>query len=586
MTLKLAAAMVVAGLIFCVDAMAAELFPRGVYWPQERVEWLAARAGQDVWTYTDRLLAELHDRQHCNFIWVVNIGTDDLKRLAAAGAAHGVQVAGTVEPVLWWRQHRTSEFAVKCARETADRLSRTDGLYAYVLIDEPRKWELSYLDEVRRELGLLDSTRPSLTVTMTIDTLAAIQGTGFPLITTDIYPFFSDGNPNGPNPAPASREYYRETAGFFAQQCAEVGKTFWVMPGAFAEIWGDWYYDKDMNVVVQPGAFVNWRMPTAGETRWQVWEGLASGAKGVIYFVLFPPGNDRTASSAPGPPAGDDSLRKVAETTPTGMPAALLNIDSTPTPQMTAMGEAFRDLERLAPVLQGLSRCDVQAVFAGEPFHCATFRDAKGSLYAIVVNDNTDQRVTGDVTVLPGIERVRDLRTGEELTLKAERKDALQRAVASLEPGGGTLLELVADPARRPLATAVEDFSVPVIAGEVSDARVIFAPLNYRIGWSHDLAQVDNSRPGTLTCEVSTLTGDPKAHRPSGPIYIVYRGRPGSGAVELSFSADGESFATAGANEFDAPIVLPPEARYLRFTIRGGAALSWFCAIATEAGRE
>ena len=72
------------------------------------------------------------------------------------------------------------------------------------------------------------------------------------------------------------------------------------MPGAFAEIWGDWYYDKDMNVVVQPGAFLNWRMPTAGETRWQVWEGLASGAKGVIYFVLFPPGNDRGASSAPG----------------------------------------------------------------------------------------------------------------------------------------------------------------------------------------------------------------------------------------------------------------------------------------------
>ena len=573
-----------AGLV-CGASARGELFPRGVYWPQERVAWMAVRAGQDAWTYTDRLLAELHDREHCNFIWVVNIGTEDLKRLAATGAAHGVEVAGTVEPVLWWREHRTSEFALKCARETVDRLSRTDGLYAYVLIDEPRTWELSYLDAVRRELGLLDSTRPSLMVTMNVDTLAAIDRTGFPIITTDVYPFFSDGSPSGPNPAPVSRTYYRETTGLFARQCAEVGKRFWVMPGAFAEIWGDWYYDKEMSVVAQPGAYMNWRMPTPGETRWQVWQGVAAGAKGVIFFVLFPPGNDRTASSAPGPPVGYDSFPKVAETTRTGEPAALLNIDSTPTAQMTAMGEAFADLERLAPVLQGLSGSNFAAVFGGEPFHCETFQDTKGNLYAIVVNDNTDQAVTGEITVLPGIERVRDLRADKELPLTAPRKDALQRAALSLAPGGGTLVELVAEPERRPLATAGEDFSAPLVIGSVRDARVVIAPRDYRIGWKRELTQTDEGKPGALTCEVSVLTGDPKAHRPSGPIYVIYRGRQGAGSVELGFSADGESFTTASVNEFDAPIALTPQAQYVRFTIRDGAGLSGFCAIATEAGR-
>jgi hypothetical protein len=583
MMMKVAAAAVLVSIVLCIEALGAELFPRGVYWPQERVAWLAAKAGQDAWTYSDRLLAELHDRQHCNLIWVVNIGTDDLKRLAAAGAAHGVAVAGTPEVVYWWRQHRTSEFAVRTAREIADRLSRAEGLCAYVLIDEPRTWELSYLDDIRRELGLLDSTRPGVTVTMTYDTLAAVHRTGFPIITTDVYPFFFEGNPNGPNPAPVSRAYYRQETETFARACAQAGKTFWVMPGAFAEIWGDWYYDKDMNVVAQPGAYINWRMPTPGETRWQVWQGLAAGAKGVIFFVLFPPGNDRTAETSPSPPARD-SFPRIAKATPTGQPAALLNIDSTPTAQMAAMGAAYADVERLAPVLQSLSRSNFPAVFAGGPLHCETFHDGKGNLYAIVVNDNTDQAVTGEITLLPGIERVRDLRAGRELPVAAPRKDSLQRATVSLEPGGGTLLQLAADPGRRPLATLTEDFSTPTLAGELQNARVVVEPRTYGAGWSHELAQTDEAKPGTLTCEVSTLTGDPKAHRPSGPIYIVYRGRQGAGSVELGFSADGESFANASVNEFETPIALTPQARHVRFTIRSGAALTGFCAIATEAG--
>lgn len=568
----------------CGNSYAAELFARGVYWPQERVAWLAARAGQEVWAYTDHLLGELHDRDHCNLIWAVNVSGGDLKRLAAAGAAHGVQVVGTPEPVIWWRQHRTPEFAVKCAQETATALSQTDGLYAYVLIDEPRPWELSYLDAIRRELAELDPTRPSLIVTMRPDTPAAIHRTGFPIITCDVYPFFFEGDPNGPNPAPASRRYYRETTESLGRQCVDAGKTFWVMPGAFSEIWGDWYYDDKMNVVAQPGAYLHWRMPTPGETRWQIWQGIAAGARGVVFFVLFPPGNDRTAQSAPTPPAGHP-YPKITQTVTTSEPAALLHVNSSPTPQMTAMGEAFADLERLAPVLQSLRPSGCPAAFAREPLRARTFSDAQGNLYAAVVNDNTDAPVSGPITILPGIERVRNLRANSDIPLTPADRFGLQLATVTLEAGGGTLLQLVAEPARRPLATAQEDFSAPVLCGSVHDARV--RVLQSGTGWQHEVVQSDDADPpaaGTLTCDVSVLTGDPQAGRPSGPIYVVYQGRSDAfESVELSFSDDGQAFTRASVDEFDTPIPLPPQAKSVQFTLRQGGSLSGFTVIATEA---
>ena len=82
--------------------------------------------------------------------------------------------------VYWWRQHRTPEFVVRCAEQTVEDFARTDGLYAYVLVDEPRAWELTYLDAIRRELARLDPSRETLMVTMRGDTPPAIDRTGYP----------------------------------------------------------------------------------------------------------------------------------------------------------------------------------------------------------------------------------------------------------------------------------------------------------------------------------------------------------------------------------------------------------------------
>ena len=563
-------------------AHAADAMPLGVYWPQERVGWLAQKAGLDPWEYQDQVLARLHE-QHCNLVWVVNIGTGDLIRLCGLAAKHEMVVVGTPEPVIWWRQHRTPEFAVKCAEESVKRLADAPGFGGYVLIDEPRAWELPYLDAIRAELERLDPQHPTIMVTMRGDTPPAIQRTGFGIITSDIYPFFADKSPNGPNPAPVSRGYYRLCAEAFGEQCQARRKALWMMPQAFSEIWGDWYYDAQGHCIAQSGAYLHWRMPTVGETRWQIWEALANGAQGVIFFVLFPPGNDRTADSPPGSPQ-DNPFPRIAETVNTGQPAALLNADSTDTPQLTAMGEEFAAIERPTPILRGLQLNPFSAVFVQSPLHARTLRDDAGNLHAVIVNDNTDEPTTGEIAVLPGIAGLRDLEHEADVALTAGDQDALLHATLDLAPGDGTLLQLVAEPARRPIPACVEDFTAPQITGALDGGQVSARRLPWGVGWEYEVVQSAEGTSATLTCDIVTLTGDPKVHRPSGPIFIVYEGRKAAegDGVELSFSTDGQTFTRASVDEFGRPTVIPTGVSHVRFTVGNGAGLAGFCVVATE----
>jgi hypothetical protein len=579
------AAVVCAVALAAVLPARAEFLARGVYWPQERVAWLAQRAGLDPWAWSERVIADLHDSQHCNLIWVVNADTDTVKRLSEIGAKHGVQVAGTPEPIIWWRENRTPEFVAKCAEDSVARFREAEGFGGYVLIDEPRPWEFPYLDAIRAELVRRDPSRLTLMVTMWPDTPAAISRTGFPIVTCDIYPFFADGSPNGPNPAPVSRAWYRLLTESYARRCQQAGKTFWVMPGAFIEFWGDWYYDDQMQVVAQPGTHLHWRMPTVGETRWQVWQGLLAGSKGVVFFVLHPPGNDRRADSA-ATAAPADNLPRLTGNLATGQPAALLNIDGSATPQLTAVGQAFADVERLERLLQTLELAGFEAVFPAPPLHSQTFHGPEGDLYAIVVSDSTEAEVTAPLSILPGIEGVRDLRADKDLPL-ALGGNSLQQASLTLRPGDGTVLHLQAPAARRPVPSVVEDFSGPAIAGTLDGARVRVGSLGWGVE-KHEVVQAGEDPegpPGTLTCEVARLTGDPRVHRPSGPIYLVYsgRGREGAECVELGSSTDGKTFERLSVDEFGKPIVVPRQATHLRFTIAHGGGLHGFYAVATEA---
>ena len=235
-----------------------------------------------------------------------------------------------------------------------------------------------------------------------------------------------------PNTPATSRRFYRQINESLGRQCEKRGVTLWVMPGAFQEIWGSWYWSKEMTVVAEPGCYLHWRMPSVGETRWMVWEGIAGGAKGVVFFSLWYNRNlQRTSADSPRNPehvaraGSSEAGPRIDKTLDTGQPGALLHVNSTPTPQMVAMGEAYREVAKLVPVLQKLRFSSIPVIFAAAPFLTRTFRDGQGNLYAMVVNDNTDEAVEGSLAVLPGIQAARDLRQGKELKLVPGARNGL-----------------------------------------------------------------------------------------------------------------------------------------------------------------
>ncbi len=545
-------------------------FPRGIYWAWERTAPMAKQMKLDLWQYVERQVAELHDRDHMNLIWTVNIGTQDLIRLSAVAAKHGVQVAGTPEPVLWYRTDRSPAGIAKTAGDSVKLLKGANGLAAYVLIDEPTLWEMDQMENLRAALRKADPTRQVVVVTMVGTTDAARLRTHFPVLTTDCYPFFAAGDPNGPNTPAASKAYYRNTCDALAAALAREGRALWAMPQCFVETWGPWYYGPDMSIIEQPGAYSHWRQPTVGEIRWQIWQAIASGAKGVVFFLLHPEpleGHDKPSTAAAAP----EGVPRLTKEVNTGQGGALLNPDGSPTPQLKATAAAFADCERLEKTLAGMKPLDTPVAFAGGPLHLGLFRTADGAACVAVVNDDTDRDTVGRITLLPGVASATDLRTDQKLSV-ATGADGLPTVTVNLKPGDGTLLALSWD-GPEPALTFSEDFSSPQgPVGATGGGREIDVK-GFGVGWSYALTPTRTAQPGTpmtVDLDVKQIAGEG-----SGAAYLVYDAwfPEGKEAVELSAMTDGKTFGRISIDAPNQPIRIPANATQLRLKLAPEAGL-------------
>jgi hypothetical protein len=260
---------------------------------------------------------------------------------------------------------------------------------------------------------------------------------GFEVVCTDIYPFFSPGNPNGPNTPATSRSWYRRQAQSTVQAALKNGRTPWIMPQCYVEIWGPWRYDEHLDAIMLPGAILHWRQPSAGEVRWQVWSALGVGMRGFFWFVYLPPPADQPEAKPYAGPTFPPALA-VKEATSACGPGGLLRPDGAATPQCLAVAEAFAAVRTLVPLLKA-------AVPADPPFGRVSPPGWSGGLhnpqlkrtFTVVVNGDTDHEQTLTVSV-PKPRDVRDLRTGMVLKCSPDNTIAV-----TLAPGDGTLLEEV-----------------------------------------------------------------------------------------------------------------------------------------------
>jgi hypothetical protein len=335
-----------------------------------------------------------------------------------------------------WRRNNWT-YLEKESKRAMEAAGESPAILAWALCDEPGRGLVGEIETFRRKFTSWGANQPAVVVTMWPDSPTYAEQAGFEAVCTDIYPFFSQGNPNGPNTPTASRSWYRRQAQVTVQAAQKNGRTPWIMPQCFIEIWGPWKYDAHLNAILLPGAILHWRQPSVGEVRWQVWSALGVGMRGFFWFVNLPPPEDQPEAEPYVGPTFPPALA-VKEATPVGGPGGLLRPDGTDTPQCLAVAEAFAAVRPLLPLLK-------DATPAGQPCGAISPPGWIGALHnpklnrtlTAVVNDDTDQGQTLKISLLKPND-VRDLRNGKVLERLSDNTVAV-----TLGPGDGTLLEVI-----------------------------------------------------------------------------------------------------------------------------------------------
>lgn len=576
-------------------------FMRGVYWPMERLAWPAQNAGMEKWEFADKVLNDLKNRYHCDVVWVVNSSSKDAVKLSELGAKYDISVVPVVPAIYDWRNMRTQEHARKIAQRTVSELGMAPGISGYVLIDEPKRGDVEHLENIRAELARLDPTRPALTVSMLRQTEAVARRTQMPFLVPDPYSYFGPKSPNGPNTPAQSRDYYLNATQRTVAMARETNKSAWIMPQIFSDVWGDWHYDAKMNVVAEPESSLHWRMPTVGETRWQIWQAIGAGAKGAVFYVLFPTPNPRRSAADPKDMAGyrtqkvHPSMPRIDTVQPLEIGTAVLRNDGSSTPQAEAMGEVFAAIEPHRELL-GRLEPTLPLASADAPLRATTFRDpANGQTIVIVVNENTDAAVTGKVQLLPNVKSVRDLIGNSDVAAQSDATTGLTELSLQIGAGEGKILALDGETAA--VKTYVEDFGIQISAGKFERVQRTLVPVAWGMGYQIGVktqpdaptvgpqaaaadvvavsapAPANVAAPGQLQYDLANVAGDWKHMK--GRLYLVYSGAKGVGkdSVEVSVSTDGNEFQRISLDEYEKPVVIPAGATQLRFTLLNNDAL-------------
>lgn len=413
-------------------------FPLGVYWPWERTEALAKRNGLEKWAFVEHCLDDLKANSF-DTVWAVNLTIPDLLGLLQRMASRGMKLVPALAELHYkinWRRNNWT-YLENESKRAFKFAGASPAILAWSLCDEPHLDLVNEMEMFRRKFIEWGAKQPVVVVTMWRDSPVYAEQSGFSAVCTDIYPFFSTGNPNGPNTPVGSRSWYRRHVQITAQVARKANRTPWIMPQCFMEIRGPWKYDEHMNVVMLPGAILNWRQPSLGEVRWQVWSAIGAGVKGFFWFVFLPPPKERMEAQPYVGPVFPSTLA-VKEATPVHATGGMLRADGGATPEYLTAAEAFAALKPLLPLLTG-------AVPTGSPFSKVSAPGWIGGLtntnlkrtFAVVVNDDTDHEQTLNIYLLKPHD-VRNLRTGQVLKRLADNTVAVK-----LGPGDGTLLEMI-----------------------------------------------------------------------------------------------------------------------------------------------
>jgi len=572
---------------------------RGVYWPWEKTARHAKHADMEVWEFVDHMMGRIRNEWHCNLIWFVN-GPAEPARVCDLAAKHGLTVLpGTRLAGLFVHGLRSEEQLDRAVQQTVDVLGKKPALGAYVLKDEPKNLERAQVEAFRMALAEADPTHPSIVVTMTSHTEAFALDSGFPVICTDIYHFGGARSPAIPNPAPRSQQAYRGAVTALADLCQQRGKTAWSMPQAFVDVWGASWTDDQGHVVVEPGSYWHWRMPTVPETRWQIWESIRAGCKGVVFFsALLGGGSDWRPDKGEMPAKMQQAIARNKGKWPvqrdrlnTHEPVCLTFAGGRSTPQALAMAEAYQALGRLEAIIVRWAPSRLAVAFSAKGTGVRTFRDpaTPTKRYVVVVNDALDGEAAREIELmlLPTVAKVTDAIRGEGLKLVGDPvgSEGFSRIRLSLRPGEGTVLETTFAGPRPGLVMFDEDFAKAAVTAKLVGASRRRERRGFGMGHTWRVRREAEADGDSLV----VLDGLQKHHHGSGSRLLTAMREVGKGTARILLKIDGqcprpESIVVqfvdkdgkAGWNKTDAyhlPIALPANTHAIQIRLAEDAAI-------------
>ena len=420
--------------------------PLGVYLSWERTEACARHYGIDRWEDVRKRLDAIA-ASHVDTLWVTNMSESDLPRLIAECAKRGIRLIPSMDVIegkIPWRWHNEGQYYDTVIPRIVELAGESETLAGWVLSDEPSKEALPSIEELRKRSRKVDPKRFCLVVSMWPETPHVPEETKLPAVCVDLYPFFGPHDPNGPHTDGASRHFFRTNARRMIDAIGDRDVVPWVMPMCFSDIWGPRRYDDRGHLIALPGSYMHWRCPTLAEIRWQIWESVRSGCKGILFYTLAPEAPSAQTESLPPPDIAKKNDKIVLAKEPTDLgPNALTNPDGTVTPQLEEIGKAYRLLDPHKPLIRRWRRTHESAATVQAPIQVQCFLDpVSGKHYAVVINDDFHQAHVAEIRFQPGTIGLADVIHNKQIVLRGDLADGSRVGLLPLAAGEGKILAI------------------------------------------------------------------------------------------------------------------------------------------------
>lgn len=547
----------------------AEFFPRGPFWGWERTRVNAEIAKMDLWDFVDwqfKLLREMG----CNTVWFVHLSGEDLHKVLKLADKHQLKVLAATSLLnnFYWGIPSLEKLD-DIARKHVVEYGGYSSLLGYVLKDEPLLCSLENCSYFYEILKKHDPERDAVAVVMNRQSPTFLKESVLPVICTDMYYWGSDGSTQTPNNPDISQ--YEISMGLqnYNRSAEMYGKTHWFMGQMFGDVWGRHYMRDDYSIVADKGCYLHWRMPTENETRWQLWEAIRQGSKGLFIYVMhnsktetIPFDEAKLGSEAFEKYKKQEARAKIALGWKNGQQLTKEQVvlpynggmtypGGKPTPQMKVMGEVFRTLEPLTDFILKKKLAKFQTFFSDDAkLQVRTFDTGNGKRYGVVVNSDLNKKRTVKVFLPENVTAVTDLTCGRKLAIRQSSKKSFKEVSFELIPGGGTVLEAEFSSQYVGMMVCRETFDQRTFHRvQINPNAEIFNYGNFHVNSNRALRLIENA--DTPVCVLKNLTNKKSANNTfalnmnmkegNGTIYCMVEGKLGSVKIKaVNMYSDGE----------------------------------------------